>query len=206
MDIRSLGWLLALALVTGCTSHPAQSAPQSDPVAPAEQPGSREAASRNSDAKVLAEFKAKVDDYARVRDTLAAHSLPLKKTSDPEAITAAERSLAEKIRQTRPAAHQGEFFTPQTVAAFKRLMKFPLKGPEGAENKNAIKDDVPEKVPFRVNAEYPKEQTVSTVAPDVLLNLPALPDDVQYRFVGRHMILYDARSNLIIDYFVNAIS
>jgi hypothetical protein len=157
------------------------------------------------DATVIADFKAKVDKYAQTRQTLIAHSLPMKKTNDPEAITAAERSLAEKIRQTRPAAKQGEFFTPQTVAVFRRLMKFPLKGPEGRENKSAIKDDVPEKVPFQVNAEYPKQETVSTVAPDVLLNLPALPDDVQYRFVGRHMILYDARANLIIDYFLNAI-
>jgi hypothetical protein len=130
---------------------------------------------------------------------------PLKKTDDPAAITAAERALAEKIRQARPGAKQGEFFTPETVTVFRRMMKFPLKGPEGTENKNAIKDDLPEKVPFQIDGEYPKEETVSTVAPDVLLSLPALPDDVQYRFVGKHMILYDARANTIIDYFLNAI-
>jgi hypothetical protein len=159
----------------------------------------------NADAKVMADFKARVDKYAETRKLLVAHSTPMKKTDDPAAITAAERSVADKIRQTRPGAKQGEFFTPETVAVFRRLMKYPLKGPEGVENKSAIKDDVPMNVPFVINGEYPKQETVSTVAPDVLLSLPALPEDIQYRFVGKHMLLYDARANLIIDYFLNAI-
>jgi hypothetical protein len=168
----------------------------------ADAPASNTAA--NADATVLAEFKAKVEKYAKDRETLVDHSVPLKKTTDPAAITTAEQALAEKIRQATPDAKQGEFFTPATVAAFRRMMKPALKGPEGLENRNAIKDDLPEKVPFRVNGEYPKQETVSTVAPDVLLSLPALPDDVQYRFVGKHFILYDARANTIIDYFLNA--
>ena len=164
-----------------------------------------EAPAAKSDAAILAEFKAKVEKYVAVRDTLIDHSTPLKKTDDPGGITAAEQSLAEKIRQTRPGAKQGEFFTPATVAVLRRVMSPALKGPEGAENRNAIKDDVPEQVPFRIDGEYPKQETVSTVAPDVLLHLPALPDNVQYRFVGKHFILYDARANTVIDYFLNAI-
>jgi hypothetical protein len=159
----------------------------------------------DANAKVLADFKTKVEQYAQMRAKLDDNTPPLKKTDDPAAITAAERALADKIRQARPGAKQGEFFTPETVVAFRRMMKFPLKGPEGTENKNAIKDDVPARVPFQINGEYPKQETVSTVAPDVLLSLPALPDNVQYRFVGKHMILYDARANTIIDYFLNAI-
>jgi hypothetical protein len=164
-----------------------------------------DAPAMKADAQVLADFKTSVEKYVQARDTLEHHTLPLKKTNDPAAITAAERDLAVKIRETRPAAKQGDFFTPETVSVFRRLMKFPLKGPEATENKNAIKDDLPTTVPFTINGEYPKEETVSTVAPDVLLSLPALPDNVQYRFVGRYMILYDARANLILDYFPNAL-
>ena len=39
-----------------------------------------------------------------------------------------------------------------------------------------------------------------------LLSLPQLPEDIQYRFVGKHLILYDAKANLIIDFMLNAIA
>jgi len=199
MRCRFLIVVLAIISLAGC----GESSPQAAP-APAVRRAPDTSAAQ-SDATVLAEFKAKVEKYVAVRDTLIDHTAPLKKTDDPGGITAAERALAEKIRQTRPGAKQGEFFTPATVAAFRRMMSPALKGPEGPENKNAIKDDVPENVPFRIDGEYPKQETVSTVAPDVLLHLPALPDNVQYRFVGKHLILYDARANTVIDYFLNAI-
>ena len=33
----------------------------------------------------------------------------------------------------------------------------------------------------------------------ILAALPALPDDVEYRFLGRHLILLDIRANVILD-------
>jgi hypothetical protein len=38
-----------------------------------------------------------------------------------------------------------------------------------------------------------------TVPPNILARLPILPDDLQYRFVGPHLILHDTRANLILD-------
>jgi hypothetical protein len=35
--------------------------------------------------------------------------------------------------------------------------------------------------------------------PNILLRLPELPKDMEYRFVGRHLILRDVRANMIID-------
>jgi hypothetical protein len=71
----------------------------------------------------------------------------------------------------------------------------------------AIKDDAPEPkdVLVHVNAEYPRDESLSTVPPDVLRALPQLPPDIQYRFVGQHLILYDAKANIIIDYMLNAL-
>jgi hypothetical protein len=40
---------------------------------------------------------------------------------------------------------------------------------------------------------------LSTVPPNVLAVLPKLPDDLRYRFVGRHLVLLDVRSGLILD-------
>jgi hypothetical protein len=39
----------------------------------------------------------------------------------------------------------------------------------------------------------------------LLARLPGLPGDIQFRFVGRDLILYDVRANTIIDRMPDAI-
>ena len=82
-----------------------------------------------------------------------------------------------------------------------------MKGDEGVENEIVLKEDRPSsaKIPFQVNSEYPKDQPLSTVPPDILKALPTLPEALQYRFAGKHLLLYCTRGNLIIDYMLNAI-
>jgi hypothetical protein len=162
---------------------------------------------QNADAKVLAEFKAKVEAYNTLRTHLAKKAPPLKKTDDPAEIALAEKALAQQIKAARANARHGDIFTPATQRLFKRLLNPTLKGDEGVENKQVLKEDRPPaaKIPFHVNAEYPKEQPLSTVPPDVLRALPPLPDALQYRFAGRHLILYCTRGNLILDYMLNAL-
>jgi hypothetical protein len=149
----------------------------------------------NSDAKLMADFKAKVDDYVKLRKSLEKDVPPMKKTDNPEEIIRVERAIATKTRSARAQAKRGDFFTPATEPLFRRLINPVVKGTEGAETK----------IPFQVNGEYPKKEPLSTVPPDILKALPVLPEDIQYRFVGRHLILYDARPNIIVDFMLNAL-
>ena len=115
--------------------------------------------------------------------------------------------LAAKIRSARSSVKRGDIFTPATEAMFRRLLRPQVTGTsDAADNKAIIKDDAPkpQEVPFKVNGEYPKDAPLSTVPPDVLKSLPPLPENLQYRFVGRHLILYCTRGNLIVDYMLNA--
>jgi hypothetical protein len=115
--------------------------------------------------------------------------------------------LAAKVRAARSSAARGDIFTPATEAMFRRLLRPQVTGTsDAADNKAIIKDDAPkpQEVPFKVNGEYPKDAPLSTVPPDVLKSLPPLPENLQYRFVGRHLILYCTRGNLIVDYMLNA--
>ena len=34
---------------------------------------------------------------------------------------------------------------------------------------------------------------------NILAALPKLPDDIEYRFLGRHLVLHDTRANMILD-------
>ena len=171
------------------------------------QQSSTPAPATASDAKVIAEFKDKVDAYDKLRQELARKAPPLKKTDDPAEIALAEKALAQHIKAARAGARPGDILTPPTQRVFKRLLSPTLKGDEGVENKTVLKEDRPpsEKIPFAVNAAYPKDQPLSTVPPDILKALPPLPEAVQYRFAGKHLLLYCTRGNLIVDYMLNAI-
>jgi hypothetical protein len=161
----------------------------------------------NPDAGMLADFKAKVDAYDDLRKDLQRKAPPLKETNDPAKIVLAEKALAQQIRAARAHAKRGEVFTPATEAMFRRLLRPQVTGSkDAADNKAIIKDDAPTpaEVPFKVNGEYPKEASLSTVPPDVLKALPPLPENLEFRFVGKHLLLYCTRGNLIVDYMLNA--
>ena len=60
-------------------------------------------------------------------------------------------------------------------------------------------------VKFEVNATYPESQPLPTMPPNLLASLPKLPEDLEYRIIGRHLILRDVHANIIVDYIPNAI-
>jgi len=60
-------------------------------------------------------------------------------------------------------------------------------------------------VNLAVNGVYPTTAPLSTVPPSVLMALPTLPKELEYRFVGRNLILRDTVANLIVDFIPNVI-
>jgi hypothetical protein len=156
----------------------------------------------NDDARVLADFRARVDQYVELRKKADDTAPSLKKTEEPGDIRTAQQMLVERIGIARSGAKPGDIFTPEIAAQFKRIIR-----PESREQgtKAAIKADKPAHVPFKVNGPYPDKQPLATMPPNVLAALPALPKDIDYRFVDKHLILRDTRANLIIDYMLNVI-
>ena len=59
-------------------------------------------------------------------------------------------------------------------------------------------------MPIRINANYRCGLRVTVPAASLLV-LPPLPDTLDYRFVGRDLVLRDAEANLIVDYIVGAV-
>lgn len=158
----------------------------------------------NANAAVLADFSKRVNAYAELRKRAEKGAAQLERHLDPAKIEAERLALAAKIRTARAGAKVGDIFTVELRPVIKRLLSPQLKGAEGAQNKAAIKDDNPGAMTLKVNQPYPKAQPLASVPPDVLRVLPALPEDIEYRFVGKHLILYDNRSGLIVDYIPNA--
>jgi len=157
----------------------------------------------NPDAKVLAEFKARIDAYVDLRKREDDGAPTLKRTDDSANIKVAQDSLATRIMAARAPAKHGDIFTPEITLCFRRLLRPELKD---ADTKQLIRDDNPGNIKFKVNGVYPAGEPLSTVPANVLASLPQLPPDLEYRFVGKHLILRDSRANLVIDYIANAIA
>jgi hypothetical protein len=193
--------LSSTVLIAGCSSE-THASRTSEPAAQSAEPKKT-----NPDAELLVDFKKRIDDYMALHNKLEREAPPLKETKDPAKIKASQDVLAMKIREARKAARQGDIFTPEIRQLLRRLMYPEVKGREGRETKAAITEESHELkgVSLKVNAEYPDKAPLMTVPPNILAALPKLPEDLEYRFVNRNMILLDTHANLIVDFVPNAI-
>lgn len=157
-----------------------------------------------TEAKLIADFQARVQAYHDLRDKVDEGAARQTQTKEPEKLTAQRDALRAKVQQARAGAKPGDIFTPEIQPLFKRLLTPKLKGTDGHENKNTVKEEKP-LVWLKPNAAYPEDQPLSTVPPDLIMQLPKLPKDLEYRFVQKHLILYDSRASLVVDYIYNAI-
>ena len=148
----------------------------------------------------LREFSEEVMKYAKLRQRLASKLPKLPDKATAEQIAAHRKALADLMRKERAGAKQGDIFETDSGLLLVHTIQQHLDGPEGAEMKAAIRDQAPRSVPLRVNDTYPDDAPKSLMPPGLLLQLPQLPKDVEYRFVDRHLILLDVEAGLIVDY------
>ena len=212
--------LVVAVLATGCGGASACGATAQRGQAPATPTTTTEAAikageqktstdpSVNSGAAQMADFKMRVEKYADLHKQLAKGAATQKESSDPAQINAAKDALGAKIQAARVNAKQGDIFTPDIRAEFRRLLRPELKGEDGRDAKAILKDDAPApgSVPFKVNAKYPEGQPLPTVPAKMLITLPSLPAPLEYRIVGQHLLLLDMAADLVVDYILNAIT
>ena len=146
------------------------------------------------DAQTLAEFRKRVQAYASLRSRLEQGLPPLVVTINPDDIERFEHSLARRIRRARDS-RRGQVFVPAMEGQLRRMLT--IRADEGTIA--AIMDDGPSEFDVDINDTYSKERPLATMPVNILLLLPDLPPDIEYRFVGRHFILRDVRANIIID-------
>ena len=71
--------------------------------------------------------------------------------------------------------------------------------------RQSLRRSEPVAVPLRVNESYPESVPLQTTPPSLLRNLPKLPPELEYRVVGRALVLRDTGANLIVDLLPNAL-
>jgi hypothetical protein len=152
------------------------------------------------DAETLAAFAKRTQDYATLRARLEQGLPPLVVTVNPDEIENFENRLADRIRHARHSRRYQVF-----VPAMERQIKRLLAARADAGTIALIMDDGPGEPDIDVNEGYSKDFPLATMPPKILMVLPELPPDMQYRFIGRNLVLYDVRANIVIDEIEHAI-
>jgi len=150
--------------------------------------------------EALRHFQQEVSEYAEL------HAKQLAQLESHKESPGAQRTLAQAIQAHRTKARPGDIFQPEVQPLFRRLIAEQLKGPDALDARKAVLDGNPaveeDSVPVvvRVNAEYSQGAPLSTVPPSLLATLPHLPAALEYRFVGRELILLDSVARVIVDF------
>lgn len=160
----------------------------------------------NPNARAIADFQEEVQEYMELQQKLARKLPSLPKEATPEQIDAHERALAALVQQARRSQTVGDIFERDIRPVFRRLLYGVFNGPDGRKVRLAIMEENPGGVvKLQVNGRYPDTIPVSSVPPQVLAALPPLPDELEYRFIGTTLILFDTSAHIIVDYMTSAV-
>jgi hypothetical protein len=159
---------------------------------------------RPEDAATQQDFMKRVDQYYALRNKLGGNDT--QQTNSAAAATNKQAELATKVRQQRASAKHEDIFTDKVEELFRREIRASYRGGNGVRIQKSLNHGEPTpKIALRVNAQYPSSLPLQSTPPTLLQNLPRLPKGLEYRVVGRDLILYDSATNLIVDYIHEAL-
>lgn len=165
----------------------------------------QDVAAQNPDAQIIADFQDRVKKYAALHEQLESTLPRLPKETTPQLIAEHQRALERLIARERSRAGRGDIFTPPIRAYFRRQLSRVFNGPEGRAVRAAIMDEETRAVRLRINGRYPDGVPRSNMPPQVLLVLPRLPEQLEYRFVGDRLVLLDVHALIVVDFMDSAV-
>jgi len=158
-----------------------------------------------TDKVAVKRFEERVKNYMKLRNAVKARLPKLSKDATPEQIESYRENFEAAVRNTRTGAKRGDIFNHDGSDYIRRVLKVNFTGKDRVELRNIVFEGETATVKVRVNYPYPEVAEFVEMPPTVLLNLPQLPPEVKYRFVGRNLLLVDSETNLILDYMTNAL-
>lgn len=162
-------------------------------------------AQADADKPTLADFQKNVQAYVTLHKKVEDGIKPLPDDATPDQIEAALTQLSRGITTARMGAKPGDVFQPSMQAWVRRALVLVFRAAEGKQLRASILDENPIDAAVRVNGPYPDSIPLSTMPPQVLGALPKLPEELEFRFVGERLILFDHHAHLIVDYVDRAL-
>jgi hypothetical protein len=168
-------------------------------------PASAQEAGRrvNPQAAAINAFHERLEQYVALKKKLEAGLPPLKPSDRTTGVEEHKHALALRIQEARKGAKPGDL-VGDAAPILKAIIEKDAEN-RGVRDAYAAMQEVPAQNPPAINALYPEKAALATVPPLILVNLPRLPDGLEYRFMGRDLILRDQGSNLIVDLVPGAV-
>lgn len=152
----------------------------------------------NAQGFATLEYQKRIQAYLKIHNEAETKVPNLKQTDDPAKISGREAALGQAIQTLRAGAQPGEIFAPEYQPYFIKIVQddFALRS---AADRKAIIWELPKHMKVDINTVYPTTIPLATFPPALLRKLPDLPPELEYRLVGRSLILRDVKANLIVD-------
>jgi hypothetical protein len=161
-------------------------------------------AAAQGDTAALGEFERRLQAYLELRAALADRLEPLAPTADAVALASRQSALAAALKAARSTAKPGDLI-PTAVNALIRAVVLDDFTRRAAAAERAVFSEVPNAPAPAINRTYPAAAALPTVPPLLLSKLPRLPDNLQYRFYGRHVVILDGDVQIIVDFVANVL-
>jgi hypothetical protein len=146
-----------------------------------------------TDTWIFVTFHLRVGEYLEIHRTAAAGLGDPILCADPEELSRQSAALAAAIRDARPLVDEGNVFAEPVASAFrariaKAVRESPFTAPPDEDEESAL----------GVHARIRAGVWDYAWAP-IVRALPDLPPELEYQFVGSHLVLVDVGANLVVD-------
>lgn len=152
----------------------------------------------NPTGAAVLEFQKRVAAYVKVHRQADGQVPSLTETSDPAKIASREAALGDAIRGLRADAQPGDIFCTEIRPVLIKVIRDDFAS-RSATDRKALVEELPN-MKLTVNMVYPPKLPLGTVPAKLLRVLPDLPPELEYRIVGRHLLLRDVKANIVVDF------
>ena len=183
---------LSAALIVAGAVSPSASAPQAAAGPPAE-------------AAPIKEFHDAIANYLALRNNLRKEVSGPVKDSTSSQLNNASDALAGAIERARAKAQVGTIFSEPVAAIIKRRIADAARAEKLRSALAEIDDEGAASSVPKVHLRLPVSEQLATMPPSLLVVLPQLPRELEYRILGRHLVLRDVDASLVLDYIPGAV-
>jgi hypothetical protein len=161
-----------------------------------------------ADKEALEDFESAVAAYMTLRESLTQALPPRELSPDADQVFVAVDAMAAAIQAARPAAKEGDIFDAEAAPLLRRRIRQTVREP-GCEAGNLLArahDPGSGLASLRPIVHDRFDWAAGSFMAGCLLDvLPALPEELQFRFVNRDLVLVDIDADLIIDVLPDAL-
>jgi hypothetical protein len=154
----------------------------------------------------LARFRGAVDAYVRLHRQIEQQQPPFSTAMEAASLLHAVDRLAVAIVAARPDARRGDLFDDEVSPILRLRLEAALRANDltTADVVASLEQDEEELPGVRVNGRFPP-RLWTAMRPCLLQALPELPEELQYRFVGRDLVMVDVHANIVVDILPRAL-